>query len=41
MKFRSSMTLFANASNNPVFKNALAKYFNGKPDALTLERLKA
>jgi uncharacterized protein (DUF1810 family) len=40
MKFRSSITLFANAtSDNQVFKDALQKYFQGKSDALTLERL--
>jgi uncharacterized protein (DUF1810 family) len=40
MKFRSSMTLFANvASENPVFKEALQKYFQGNPDPLTLQRL--
>jgi uncharacterized protein (DUF1810 family) len=41
MKFRSSMTLFANASHNRIFKDALEKYFNGEPDPLTIERLKA
>ena len=41
LKFRSSMTLFANAtSDNQVFKDALQKYFNGEFDRLTLERLK-
>ena len=40
LKFRSSMTLFARAnSDNQVFKDALAKYFAGEPDKLTLERL--
>ena len=40
LKFRSSMTLFANAaSDNQVFKEALRKYFGGEPDPLTLERL--
>jgi uncharacterized protein (DUF1810 family) len=40
LKFRSSMTLFANAaSDNQVFKEALRKYFGGEPDSLTLERL--
>jgi len=40
LKFRSSMTLFANAaSDNQVFKDALQKYFAGEPDNLTLERL--
>jgi uncharacterized protein (DUF1810 family) len=40
MKFHSSMTLFARAApENPVFQEALKKYFNGKPDALTLTLL--
>ena len=40
LKFRSSMTLFANATQeNRVFKDALQKYFGGEPDPLTLERL--
>jgi uncharacterized protein (DUF1810 family) len=40
IKFRSSMTLFAEATpDNQIFKDALQKYFNGKPDPLTLERL--
>jgi uncharacterized protein (DUF1810 family) len=40
MKFRSSMTLFANAgSDNQVFNDALQKYFGGAPDPSTLERL--
>lgn len=40
MKFRSSMTLFARvAPQIPVFGEALDKYFEGKPDSLTLERL--
>ena len=41
MKFRSSMTLFAAASENPgVFGVALQKYFGGKRDVLTVERLR-
>ncbi len=40
LKFRSSMTLFANvAPDGRVFKDALEKYFGGEPDPLTLERL--
>jgi uncharacterized protein (DUF1810 family) len=40
MKFRSSMTLFASvAKDNQIYKDALQKYFDGKRDALTLERL--
>ena len=41
MKFRSSMTLFAAASENPgVFGVALQKYFGGNRDVLTVERLR-
>ena len=40
MKFRSSMTLFAQAApDNPVFAAALGKYFDGEPDQETLKRL--
>ncbi len=40
LKFRSSMTLFAEVSpDNPVFVDALDKYFGGEPDQLTLDRL--
>jgi len=40
MKFRSSMSLFASVTGDTqVFKDALQKYFDGKPDPLTLERL--
>jgi len=38
LKFRSSMTLFGRAApENPVFQEALTKYFGGEPDSLTLE----
>lgn len=41
LKFRSSMTLFARAApENPVFQEALKKYFNGEPDLLTLKLLR-
>ncbi len=41
MKFRSCVTLFgAVAEDNAVFKQALAKYFDGVPDARTLSLLK-
>jgi uncharacterized protein (DUF1810 family) len=41
MKFRSSMTLFASAGeDDTVFRTALDKYFNGRPDPLTLELLR-
>lgn len=40
MKFRSSMTLFQRAApNEPLFAQALAKFFNGEEDARTLEKL--
>jgi uncharacterized protein (DUF1810 family) len=41
LKFRSSMTLFANVPcKNKVFQEALQKYFGGKPaERLTLQRL--
>ena len=40
LKFRSSMTLFAQATpDNQVFEDALQKYFGGQYDPLTLERL--
>jgi uncharacterized protein (DUF1810 family) len=40
MKFRSSMTLFARAApDEPAFSRALATYFEGEPDPLTLAKL--
>lgn len=40
MKFHSSMTLFARAAPEArLFSEALARYFGGEPDALTLARL--
>jgi len=40
LKFRSSMTLFANATReDQIFEQALQKYFAGQPDTLTIERL--
>jgi uncharacterized protein (DUF1810 family) len=40
LKFRSSMTLFAHATeDNQVFLDALRKYFGGQEDPLTVERL--
>jgi uncharacterized protein (DUF1810 family) len=41
VKFRSSMTLFAEVSDNPIFGEALAKYFAGAPDSATIEILAA
>lgn len=40
LKFRSSMTLFASVdAEGSVFARALGKYFGGRPDRLTIERL--
>lgn len=40
LKLRSSLTLFARAApDEPVFEQALAKYYDGVPDPMTLERL--
>ena len=40
LKFRSCMTLFLTAAtDNTLFKAALLKYFDGKPDQLTLDIL--
>jgi uncharacterized protein (DUF1810 family) len=40
MKFRSSMTLFMKAApDEPLFSQSLEKYFGGRPDPATLERL--
>ncbi|ACB25586.1 uncharacterized protein (DUF1810 family) [Methylobacterium sp. PvP062] len=42
LKFRSSMTLFARAvPGEPVFADALARYFDGVPDPRTLAKLGA
>lgn len=38
MKFRSCMTLFATLQTSP-FRDALAKFYGGEPDTLTLELL--
>jgi uncharacterized protein (DUF1810 family) len=41
LKFRSSMTLFANVTaDNQVFLDALQKFFAGEFDPLTMERLR-
>ncbi|MEL6062638.1 MULTISPECIES: DUF1810 domain-containing protein [unclassified Methylobacterium] len=40
VKFRSSMTLFAAAApDEPLFAEALTRYFNGEPDPKTLAKL--
>ena len=42
LKLRSCMTLFSRANNtDPVFQAVLNKYYDGKPDLLTLELLSA
>lgn len=42
MKFRSCMTLFSHATtDNEAFATALDRYFEGKPDRATEERLEA
>ena len=38
-KFRSSMTLFGAVSDEPIFDQALARYFAGERDRATLEIL--
>jgi uncharacterized protein (DUF1810 family) len=40
LKFRSCLTLFMTATtDSTIFKDALLKYFDGKPDQLTLDLL--
>jgi uncharacterized protein (DUF1810 family) len=40
LKFRSSITLFAEVANDPaVFQEALQRFFEGHPDQLTLDRI--
>lgn len=39
MKLRSSMTLFARAGAEPVFREVLDRYFDGEEDSATVERL--
>jgi uncharacterized protein (DUF1810 family) len=40
LKFRSCLTVFASAAADPqVFADAMARYFGGEGDPLTLERL--
>ena len=40
LKFRSCMTLFLTAAtDNTIVNDALLKYFDGKPDPLTLDLL--
>jgi uncharacterized protein (DUF1810 family) len=39
LKFRSSMTLFARATTEPIFRQALDKFFAGEEDAETVKRI--
>lgn len=39
IKFRSSMTLFDAVSNDPIFTDAIAKYYAGEKDEATLTTL--
>jgi uncharacterized protein (DUF1810 family) len=39
LKFRSCMTLFAHATSDPLFRQALERYFGGEEDKATLERI--
>jgi uncharacterized protein (DUF1810 family) len=39
MKFRSSMTLFAQVAPNSVFDEALRRFFGGVPDQISLDLL--
>jgi len=39
VKLRSSMTLFAHATGEPLFRAVLDQYFDGEEDPATLERL--
>ena len=39
LKFHSCVTLFAETSGAAVFRDALARYFGGKPDPATVELL--
>jgi uncharacterized protein (DUF1810 family) len=41
LKFRSSITLFGQASSDSAFTASLEKYFQCEPDAATLDRLQA
>jgi uncharacterized protein (DUF1810 family) len=39
VKLRSSMTLFSRAARSEVFDQVLERYFDGEPDAATLEKI--
>jgi uncharacterized protein (DUF1810 family) len=40
LKFRSSMTLFSAVSDDPIFDQAIAKYYAGAKDQATLDLLR-
>ena len=40
MKLRSSLTLFEAAGGGPLFRAALERWFEGRPDPATLEILR-
>jgi uncharacterized protein (DUF1810 family) len=40
LKFRSSLTLFAEAAEDPAFREALDRYYAGAPDPATLRLLR-
>ena len=39
LKFRSCMTLFAHATKDPLFRQALEKFFGGEEDQETVKRI--
>jgi uncharacterized protein (DUF1810 family) len=39
LKFRSSLTLFARATGDPLFRQALEKYYGGEEDPETVKRI--
>ncbi|PZM17263.1 DUF1810 domain-containing protein [Rhizobium tubonense] len=39
-KFRSSMTLFAAVGSDPIYNEALGRFFDGRADEMTLEILR-
>ncbi|HUO99856.1 MAG TPA: DUF1810 domain-containing protein [Rhizomicrobium sp.] len=38
LKFRSSLTLFAHATDDPLFRQAIEKYYSGEEDPETVKR---
>ena len=41
LKFHSSITLFGEVSDDPIFRAAISKFYQGKPDQRTLSLLAA